>query len=682
MVVFLVCLNWGRGGEVSGAKQACRDIHDEPCIFASDQPLIFDAVSIADRVMLFGKSLHYKLDYLTTHYDEGPKCTHGGQKWKNITQNDTPLSFKCVYGPVDDEVKQVVTKTRSVTQQVVGCFHPPADKVADLVGKPVRLAIAQLLGNQTRESIVPSTAMYTGLALPSEAENTTNAAEEMPDQPATNRAKPYFLCACLTMWYRSEFLLEWARYHNLVHGLEKIFVYDNDSDLDQLYDTSRLINSTMPIDHVKWPHQRVQPAYMAHCLLRATPQCTWVSFYDVDEFAMAKQADGRLDTILRTTERKWPKIGGIEVQMVAMVPPQGTPLADLMYTPPLGSGVVRHYTCRNKATNIKTIAKSDTVLPSLYSGVHFMCYKKGYIKKTLRSHHNPMLLHYNTQAWEFMMRKHIRRASPASTMFYGKVSLDEPSEKWAKQAIGACRAPGESAVYDTTLCALTFKALVTADHQCIQTDVRKLLVVGTGGLGSGMDWIDRNLPRRFYELISDGSFDQKEVFVDWKSAIVRPPLSSSADAMVDRRFATVFHHVRDPLKAIAAITTYQADDWEHVRNSSGFDAKRFKNPIIRSLHHWVLWNQLIELISDHTYRVEDVNLDHLCSRANISRACNQTNASTIKTIRTLPRASGAIAISWELLHRLDPGVTRIARIMANRYGYKVPEDGDLPQAME
>jgi hypothetical protein len=312
-----------------------------------------------------------------------------------------------------------------------------------------------------------------------------------------------------------------------------------------------------------------------------------------------------------------------------------------------------------------------------------MCYKQGFIKKTLRSTHNPMLLHYNTQAWEFMMRKHIRRASPASKPFHGSVSLFNPSEKWVKQAIGACRTPGESAVYDTTLCALSYKALNTTSHSCTQNVVRKLLVLGTGGLGSGMDWIDRNLPRRIHEIAGDGSFDQRDVFVDWKSAIVRPPPSSSADAMVDRRYTTVFHHVRDPLKAISAIiATYEPEDWDHVRKTSGFDSERFTNPIIRSLHHWVLWNQLINLISDYTYRVEDANLDHLCFQANVSHACNQSYPTTIDGIRKLPRANDAISISWEMLHKLDPGVTRLARIMARRYGYLVPEDNDLAHATD
>ena len=126
-----------------------------------------------------------------------------------------------------------------------------------------------------------------------------------------------------------------------------------------------------------------------HCVLRARDQCEWLTFIDIDEFAYARQKDGRLDTILDVLGTDMSYIGGLEVQMISM----GHSETQLIRKPE--GGVVRNYQCRMKATNVKSIVRPDVVHHSLYSGVHFFCYKEGYVKKTLRSTMNPVLFHYS-----------------------------------------------------------------------------------------------------------------------------------------------------------------------------------------------------------------------------------------------------------------------------------------------
>ena len=617
---------------------------------------IFKAESLPNKVMLFGHHLHYKLNFITTHFGQkDQRCTHGGQKWKNIStaKKETGFEFACVFGPDADSFE---TETLSVTEQVVGCKHPATKELrTKALGHSIRFKVTYGFSSRSiaTPSYVPSTAVYTGQPAPS---------------PPPPKKKKYYFCACITMWYRSEFLLEWARYHQLVHGFEKIFVYDNDSEVDQLEDVSRVINASLPIEHVNWPYKKVQPAYMGHCLLKSRPECTWTSFFDVDEFAYAKQSDGRLDSILRMTEENFPTIGALEVQMASMVPSENTPLHQLMRKP--DHGVVRNYVCRYKSTNIKTIAKTDTVMESLYSGVHFFCYKPGFIKKTLKSYSNPVLFHYTTQSWEVMMRKHVRRASPASKPFYGKVSLDEPSQKWAKQATESCRSE-DMTMHDHTLCTLTYKDV----PNCAAPAKQKLLVVGTGGVGSGLTWLERELCRTLHEVDPEGKVCETQVRVDWKLAILSPPEMSSKDPLVSLRFSKIFHIVREPLKAISSIMSYTAEDWAAVKKASKFDAAHFTNDVVRALHHWVHWNHLAELGTDARYRAEDVSLAELCADSGLSDKCMpESKGNDLLSPRTFPRLSSSPDLTWDQLNKLDMGVAKLARGMARRYGYAVPWD--------
>lgn len=410
--------------------------------------------------------------------------------------------------------------------------------------------------------------------------------------------------------------------------------------------------------------------------MKSRPECTWTSFFDVDEFAYAKQSDGRLDSILRMTEEKFPSIGALEVQMASMVPSQNTPLSQLMRKP--DHGVVRNYVCRYKSTNIKTIAKTDSVMESLFSGVHFFCYKPGFIKKTLKSYSNPVLFHYTTQSWEIMMRKHVRRASPASKPFHGKVALDNPSPKWVKQVTESCREE-DTTMHDHTLCTLTYRDV----PNCAAAAIGKLLVVGTGGVGSGLTWIERELCRMLEVEEPNGKLCEDQVRVDWRLAILTPPDKSSKDPVVSHRFSKIFHVVREPLKAISSILTYTDEDWAAVQDASKFDAAHFDNPVVRALHHWVHWNQLAELGTDARYRAEDVSIDQLCADASLSNMCKLEtlgNASDgqLALPRTFPRLESSLEVSWTMLDNLDLGVAKLARGMARRYGYPVPWDVPHP----
>jgi hypothetical protein len=178
--------------------------------------VMFASISTAADVILFGKEVPH-MQHITDHYNLGPDCDHGGQKWSNIS-NYTTHTFLCAFegapaGPegVPHAVPTRYSTVHSITMQTYRCYHPLEELRAEHTGRRVTLLIDGKL--------LPTEATYE-LPLP------TPAAEATAVAPAgATAAKPYFLCSCMTMWYRTEFLLEWLRYHKLAHGVEKLFMY-------------------------------------------------------------------------------------------------------------------------------------------------------------------------------------------------------------------------------------------------------------------------------------------------------------------------------------------------------------------------------------------------------------------------------------------------------------------------
>lgn len=172
--------------------------------------VVFSAVSTATDVILFSKDVPH-VQHITTHYNLGPKCDHGGQKWHNISTYGSN-SFMCAFegtpagpGGTPPAVPTRYSKVHSITMQTFRCPHPPDEFRSSHAGRRITLSV--------NGQLVPTEVNY---ELPPTPEATAVVA-------AVDK-KPYFLCSCMTMWYRTEFLLEWLRYHKLAHGVEKVFM--------------------------------------------------------------------------------------------------------------------------------------------------------------------------------------------------------------------------------------------------------------------------------------------------------------------------------------------------------------------------------------------------------------------------------------------------------------------------
>lgn len=262
--------------------------------------------------------------------------------------------------------------------------------------------------------------------------------------------KKHFLCACNLIWNGAKFLREWVTYHAFM-GVDKFFFYDNNSD-DELQDTIReLVSSNFQITRVPWPWRKAQEAGFAHCALLAGPECTWMMYADVDEYAFPKQWLNLLSPAatdshviegssahggsLMRRSRSLPPVKR-DSSTASVRPPLHSLIVDKAQTTASGgdkdvgqislrcrdfgpSGLTHHpvqgltvgYTCRVVATERhKSIVLLAAIDKSLRNAIHHFDLSPEYrIVYPLMT--QAVINHYKYQAWEEFQTKFRRRVS-------------------------------------------------------------------------------------------------------------------------------------------------------------------------------------------------------------------------------------------------------------------------------
>jgi hypothetical protein len=95
--------------------------------------------------------------------------------------------------------------------------------------------------------------------------------------------KDMTVCACTMIWNGAKFLREWVMFHDRM-GVERFFLYDNNSDDDLDSVVKSLQSSNFNLSRHVWPWLKTQEAGFSHCASQAMPICEWVAFIDLDEF--------------------------------------------------------------------------------------------------------------------------------------------------------------------------------------------------------------------------------------------------------------------------------------------------------------------------------------------------------------------------------------------------------------
>lgn len=208
------------------------------------------------------------------------------------------------------------------------------------------------------------------------------------------------LCVCTMLRNQARFMREWVMYHDRI-GVERWFIYDNNSDDDIVETIELLTRQGYKITRHVWPWIKTQEAGFAHCALRARDFCKWVGFIDVDEFLHVPSGAHLGSIISNLTVR--PDVGELRISCHNFGP------SGLKRVPP--EGVMVGYTCRlGLPERHKSIVQPDKLNPTLINIVHHFHLKNGF-KHVNVDRYLLVINHYKFQVWEVFKEKFYRRVA-------------------------------------------------------------------------------------------------------------------------------------------------------------------------------------------------------------------------------------------------------------------------------
>ncbi|KAJ1389872.1 Glycosyltransferase family 92 [Sesbania bispinosa] len=226
-----------------------------------------------------------------------------------------------------------------------------------------------------------------------------------------NRNK-YELCVCTMVWNQASALREWVMYHAWL-GVERWFIYDNNSDDDIEQVIQDLDLQGYNVSRQAWPWIKTQEAGFSHCALRAREECRWVGFFDVDEFfyfpnefhhQMGQGVPG--ENSLRSVVANYSSSKSIAEIRTAChsFGPSG------LNSPPK-QGVTVGYTCRLQSPERhKSIVRPDLLDTTLLNVVHHFQLREGYRYSNMPEG-TAIINHYKYQVWETFKAKFFRRVA-------------------------------------------------------------------------------------------------------------------------------------------------------------------------------------------------------------------------------------------------------------------------------
>ncbi|KAM7506548.1 hypothetical protein LguiA_017001 [Lonicera macranthoides] len=291
--------------------------------------------------------------------------------------------FECVYGS-DFRRGRFVLRSHalSVAQEIVRCITPSS-------------ILNSTRGIKNSNSSIKVSVRVIGKPIfPSIARSGTRI---KPDPPLRKQHK---MCVCTMLRNQARFLPEWVMYHSRI-GVQRWFIYDNNSDDDINDALGALVESNFNITRHIWPWIKTQEAGFAHCALRARDSCEWVGFIDVDEF-FHLPTGLTLDNVLSKYSRS-NDVAELRTLCYSFGP------SGLKQVPP--QGVTIGYTCRMRyPERHKSIIRPDALNSTLINMVHHFHLRNGFGHVNLGK--NVMVInHYKYQVWEVFKEKFHRRVA-------------------------------------------------------------------------------------------------------------------------------------------------------------------------------------------------------------------------------------------------------------------------------
>ncbi|GAU13114.1 hypothetical protein TSUD_174140 [Trifolium subterraneum] len=291
-----------------------------------------------------------------------------------------PSRFQCVYGWDFTRTKFFFkSDVLSVAQEIIRCKTPSSILAQAHVQAYLKVSI-QVEGKK----IFPSIARPGFLS--------------MQKQP---KRKLHELCICTMLRNQARFIREWVMYHARI-GVERWFIYDNNSDDDIENVITFLQSAGYNITWHLWAWVKTQEAGFAHCALRARASCEWVAFIDVDEFFNIK-IKGGLKHVIRHYSRPENNVAEIRTPCYSFGP------SGLKEVP--REGVMIGYTCRlAERERHKSIVRPDALNQTLINVVHHFHLKTPFVAADVEK--NVMAInHYKYQVWKVFKQKFYRRVA-------------------------------------------------------------------------------------------------------------------------------------------------------------------------------------------------------------------------------------------------------------------------------
>ncbi|XP_050234028.1 glycosyltransferase family 92 protein RCOM_0530710-like [Mercurialis annua] len=294
--------------------------------------------------------------------------------------------FECVYG-WDFRTPKFILRSNvlSIAQEIARCQTPlsilnnPAK-----VNNSIKVSI-RLKGRGTLHSI----------ARPGFGSLTDSG-------PNLGPGKPHEMCICTMSRNQGRFLKEWVMYHARI-GVQRWFVYDNNSedDIDSVVES--LIDANYKISRHIWPWVKTQEAGFAHCALRARSVCEWVGFIDVDEFLHLPTGLNLQDAIRNQSESNGNNVAELRIPCHSFGP------SGLKHVPVQGVSV--GYTCRMTVPERhKSIVKPEALNSTLINVVHHFHLRDGF--RYVNADRGILAInHYKYQVWEVFKEKFYRRVA-------------------------------------------------------------------------------------------------------------------------------------------------------------------------------------------------------------------------------------------------------------------------------
>nr|DAD30672.1 TPA_asm: hypothetical protein HUJ06_009523 [Nelumbo nucifera] len=218
-------------------------------------------------------------------------------------------------------------------------------------------------------------------------------------------AGKYEMCVCTMLRNQARFLQEWVMYHGRI-GVQRWFIYDNNSDDDIHRMIEMLKGSGYNMTRHAWPWIKTQEAGFSHCAMRARESCKWVGFIDVDEFLYMPSGLYLHDVVRNQSGSYYSdhgQVGEIRISCHSFGP------SGLKRVPE--KGVTVGYTCRmGTPERHKSIVRPEALNSTLINVVHHFHLREGF--KYVDVERGVMVInHYKYQVWEVFKEKFYRRVA-------------------------------------------------------------------------------------------------------------------------------------------------------------------------------------------------------------------------------------------------------------------------------